>query len=1763
MSFSTEFLGVLSRLSVRALLTVPLLFAIIFIQFHPAHSATEEIGAVNDSALTIVEDKTEPETGRETSEITLKSKPDVSDEKKVKAKQPATSEISVIKKFYTASLTAEKKAEFKKIIAQYRRDRKKAGPSYSLFVIGLIRELSGEYDAAIGLYQKLIGLYPKSKHANLSKERISECYLAMGDSEKAIANYLEYFKWRVSEGKREEILYRVARVYNQTLTTFEGLMEAYMAAAARFEYSQGKTIEYLVGYFKGFHILDAHMATFYYRQILKEYPDGLYKFDALLNMAIIFAYDLSDIDTAKKLLEKLFSEKSEYAKNYNATQRKGLFIYGLLSQFHSPASAGRNAPESYKKVIADTSEDALANMAAYYLGYYYEQDYSVTVTRATNEIVFNRKSLAADYLAEIKNDSRRPQADNAISAYMLGFLINKDEFFAEECAYRATLLLIDRYSDTVSAEFIYSRVKKEIKKVRRERDFEDLVNLKLPSVFGKSYSALFSKEKKLYESSQYKKAIETHEEIAARSGSGPEAEYSLYSIGRIYEEDIKDYEMAIESYKRFLDRFSRSGRADKVRYQIAKIYEINLLDLNEAVKNYRKILDEGTDQLWVFQAGMDLCALYSKPVFKKEAESVAILEKLRDRVPMREDEVLFKLAEAYEKAKKKDDPSAALYERIVKEYPGSIYFDQALDKLLTSVYKENLAEINQKIVLARVKKDSNLLPILNEKFEKEKFVGNYREALNTLTEIKKLSADSEEIFDADRQAAEIQIEGLNEVAKGIEALRKLAAQASGTESEPAIQYSLGKALEEREKDYNAAIQAYERVIKMDELHSKIQMNALFRAGIIYALNLKDYENAFRCYSLIMAKYPREASEEKLDAKIANLLNIDISILQKYLSPDVIKNKKRENPSEGETAEVKSSSKKTRTSSAAEKSGDDEPVISETLSVEIIQMASDTFETQLEYQYASAENAIADPDDYLIEEPSWFSKAGRPDYSASSWFKKGTVKPSDSDYSWFQKPVDLSDIGITEPSWFKRGGVAVIRKKPDADEETLKMKAELALPALRSSRTVKYLNYIENNPTSPKLPIILYYLGISYEDGGDFSSAADTYQKIISDYDQYPKTVFSAYERLAMIIAREYNDYERALFLVKKIKEKLPKFFGQADSLAEVVKVFKKIRQNDDYIRKNIGDEKCLELMYENSKLYEEKLKDFDNAVSYLNKCTSYISGETEEIKYKLDIVRICKEKKKDFKLAFEELNDILERFSGYDKENEVRFEAADILINRLNLKDRGIALLEKIRDTRRGGQNYRDAMILLQSAYADDKIVEKSEAVQSLREVVPELTLAPDIEKSLKKIEIDKKTKDLLDIISSDAKNPANSHYMYYIARLYEREAEDYESAAKYYRQLVEMDISEEALIQGITALGLIYETKLKKPEKSIALYREFVKKNKPQNTDFLAYLQFKVGECYELLRKKTECIDEYRRVKLYFPISRWAKTAEDRIAQIAASPERFVSLRELRLGEDEEEGTKEVAVKEKSALEIGFGTTEISLTSAEIEIAKEQDPEKKIEKLQALIDTLPEKDPKLPMHLIEVSKLYEKTQKPDKAAEALKRIIDNFPKYPRYYDVALKLAEMYRVDRNIDEALKYYKQIVQESPQYEKTEYVRYMLGKMYVERQEYIYAVDTFQELTDRYQDSLYAKLAQYEKGMVHERFLKDYDAAIRDFEVMVDRYFDHENAADAQMEIGWIYENAKRDLVKAKEAYQTVLDRFPNSPKRRQVIDSIERINAKLPK
>ncbi|EKD68785.1 MAG: hypothetical protein ACD_47C00438G0002, partial [uncultured bacterium] len=253
----------------------------------------------------------------------------------------STAEVDIkasVKKFYTSSLSKEKREKFKKIISDYRRDKKKAGPAYSLFVIGLVRELAEDYKSAADVYEKLIKTYGKTKYANLSKERISECLLAMGERDRAVENYQQYYKWRISEGKREQILFKIAEIYNQTLTTLEKITQAYKMAADRYEYSKNETVEYLVGYFKGFHLLDAHLATLYYRRVLKEYPDGLYKFDALLNMSLVFAYDLSDIETAKIMLIRLMEEKSEYAdeEEIEKVRRRAALIYGLLSQFHSP-----------------------------------------------------------------------------------------------------------------------------------------------------------------------------------------------------------------------------------------------------------------------------------------------------------------------------------------------------------------------------------------------------------------------------------------------------------------------------------------------------------------------------------------------------------------------------------------------------------------------------------------------------------------------------------------------------------------------------------------------------------------------------------------------------------------------------------------------------------------------------------------------------------------------------------------------------------------------------------------------------------------------------------------------------------------------------------------------------------------------------------------------------------------------------------------------------------------------------------------------------------------------------------------------------------------------------------------------------------------------------------------------------------------------------------------------------------------------------------
>ncbi|HPG57162.1 MAG TPA: tetratricopeptide repeat protein, partial [Candidatus Wallbacteria bacterium] len=820
-----------------------------------------------------------------------KDKPAEKALKKAAGTSRSTAEVDIkasVKKFYTSSLAGEKRERFKKIISGYRKDKKKAGPSYSLFVIGLVKELAEDYKDAVEAYNKLIKLYPKAKYANLSKERISECYLAMGERDRAVENYQDYYKWRISEGKREQILFKIAEIYNQTLTTLEKIIDAYKMAASRYEFSKNETVEYLVGYFKGFHLLDAHLATLYYRRVLKEYPDGLYKFDALMNMSLIFAYDLSDIETAKTMLARLMEEKSDYADEdeMKKIKRRAALIYGLLAQFHSPQVAAPEALDYYKKILYESVSDSSSVMAAYYAGYYYEHlpetQKFLSRDNSAHKYIYKKEARLENYLSEIKNDSKQHPINNAISAYLLGYKTAADDFYSEECAFRAALMFINYFNDTRACELIAADVKKTIKETRRDKDFEDLANRKMPGVFDKSYSALFAKEKKLYESSEFKKSIQTYEQIIEKSRKGPEAEFAMYTIARIYEEDLKDYEMAVNAYKRFLTEFPDSPRADKAVYQIAQIYETALIEYNEAARYYKKLIDEGRDQLWIYQAGIDLAALYSQPVLKKAGEAVKIYQMLLKKVPMREDEVLFKLAEEYEKNPKEASKAAELCEQIVKKYPGSMYFEDALDRVLGVHYKENLSEISKKVILAKEKKEGDLKAVLEEKLEKEIFIKNYKDALSTIDELKKTASNTEEVLLYEKKAVEIEIEGMREAEKGIKTLREMAKKTEDENTLSEILFLLAKTLAAHEKDYKAAVDCYEQVINMKDLHSRTQMMALFEAGLIYAVNLKYYEDAFRCYSMIMSKYESEARAEKLDAKIANLLNIDLNVLQNYL-----------------------------------------------------------------------------------------------------------------------------------------------------------------------------------------------------------------------------------------------------------------------------------------------------------------------------------------------------------------------------------------------------------------------------------------------------------------------------------------------------------------------------------------------------------------------------------------------------------------------------------------------------------------------------------------------------------------------------------------------------------------------------------------------------------------------------------------------------------------------------------------------------------------
>lgn len=1623
-----------------------------------------------------------------------------------------------------AKATPENRAKIRALLAEFREHRARSGTAYARYMLGRIQALAGDMKEARRAMRAVIERHPKSRWVMPAREALAEFFVLEDKFDEAVAEYEKILaSATLTDRRRKDIYLRMARIYGARLTSFERILEAYRKIAARPEYNRDRVIRYLGGFFKGYHLLKAHYAVKYYDLVAKLFPDEPEADEARMRLGMIFGYDLSD--DARAL--RHFGGIIRSPRATDEERRRATLLSGLLEQFR-PGRANDYAAFPYHYALLDAGgTDEIRATAVFYLARMFEEaasrgapdpadagaapDLSGTDPVALKKMLFDRR-IGPDRKAfelHVENLARSGDAFYAgLSAVRLASLL------AFRQGRTAPIELVER---TLAARFPGSEWLTEIERVR---------TYALPKFYDPAFTQAFSRATRLYEEGEYEQSMAILQGIVDAGGDGPEAEWAHFTITRIVEEDLRDDAKAIGRYREFLERFPDSSRRDKVKYQIARIYEVNLLDYHRAQEIYREIVDGSGEQMWVFQAALNLAAL-AKDVFNKPADAEKIYAEVLERVPARRDEFLYRLAKIKEEGKKRAD-ALPLFRKIVEESPQSPFFEEALQAIVDARAREGLTELDAKIQRGG-EGTAEVTALLERKFEQQLRLKDYEEAAKTADAMMaKASGTGEVAALAVRKARAL----ANVKDKAPEAV-KIAAAAVENLADPAQReealFFIGQTHELKTGDWVRAKEVYDLLLK-EARDGPVRMNALYRRGVIAALKDKEIDRAYDLYRELISRYGEEAREAGLLDRIQNLLRADVTRI--LLTGD----------------------------EEAAREALDEP-----------DPAADTGEIVLGGG-ATIEDA-----------------APLPARAFGPWFRPVRAERLREGGSWFSAAF-ADDPGTfwtrrdASRAWFARGKARDERDPEELEAEEIARQEEFLgrltfesnAPPVESPKSVYYLHWLKRNASGEKTPIVLLALARSHEESGDLTKALDACARLLENHPLAPEAGEAA--ALAAVIRAKTGEFAAA-------QEGLEAFAraGRIDAAARektvrTIAALEKVRAADDYVNGHPGDPRSLELLVETARLQEKDLSDPEAAIAAYNRAASFTAGETGEVGFRREIIRLSIARK-DLETADEEYLDLIARFREMDGFADLLFEYAQFLVKERKAPKEALPYLREIRDRHVESPRHGEALALLSELLPEENLAERRGVFQALLEASPDMSLRTKFSESIRLLDTREKiaeiralirrktegcaahrgeTRDGCDTCSALAQNSADMvtarepeifAWYKYVARLEERELSDRKAAIATLGEMLTHDPPPAMKKEAVLKLGDLLGAEGRHLEAS-EMFRRQALKGFDADPAFAAYLQFLCARALEEGGKFEEAQEEYRKTALFFPFSEWAKSA--RLALVTFD-ERVRERREERERKAELERKK--FEFELPGAEPGT-TAEVAAGSGEVALKKAEKPEERLEQIYAEVEKN-EKAPGVPRLLLEAAQLERQLNRPDRMIEAWKKLVENFPQHPDFYNIVFLMAEEYKKAGNLPEAIPYYKRIVDEQPQFNRTEYVQHTLGKLYSQTGDFLYALDVFRQLIDRYQDHEYSKDAQFEVAVIRERDLREYDEAILEYRKMADRYFDHPRAVDALISVGRIYETVKNDYAAARDAYQEVLDKFPNTERRREVTFAIERV------
>lgn len=447
-----------------------------------------------------------------------------------------------------------------------------------------------------------------------------------------------------------------ARLLGRNLTSVVELQKALKRYYWPFpEKSDVEAIDYLMGFERGYDLEIAMRALDAWDEIA-EFSENEARELAVLHVAMLHAFDLSNPERAKPWLEKI-SGQSPAALDAD-------FIGGVLNHFYLKGDTASQAMllyTRYRNRCEDIDGYRITGVLQAQLALNEQKDYE-TALQACETLFTTPPHLVgtASVMLERRKEARDEEIDWALlGCRMAGYIAEYrlDNPDRARSYYQKAVDLNKERSQPADMVWIDAAMKRTEPKTSPAQILFDMA---------------FEK----YRSRQFKQAIELYEEFVKKYPDHHLYREALYRIAIITDDDLRDYEEAVKMYQRYIIRFSPTrstwnldvlydwGRTDEVRYRIGNLLALHLVDPVGALEIFAQLAEIFPDSYWAQQGLKDSINIYRDDLGDPDRAN-EMMEEFIGKYPDSKDASKFRL-KLYGIYQQKNEQVKAL--RILRDY---------------------------------------------------------------------------------------------------------------------------------------------------------------------------------------------------------------------------------------------------------------------------------------------------------------------------------------------------------------------------------------------------------------------------------------------------------------------------------------------------------------------------------------------------------------------------------------------------------------------------------------------------------------------------------------------------------------------------------------------------------------------------------------------------------------------------------------------------------------------------------------------------------------------------------------------------------------------------------------------------------------------------------------------------------------------------------------------------------------------------------------